>query len=930
MPSLSNARAPNTAVLATISVVVAAMFGRETLAQGPGVRVVAPAGPLVVAQPGQDAAADDPGATVEMFENPNLDRYLRRAQSFLERSDYTAAIEVLQDVIEGRTIEVVAAEPEPGDDASGTDAGGDTPKPTPGRTASGEQQEQRGPNLTELTARNSVFSHDGRLFRPVRRLCHELLSRMPAVGIEIYRTTYEFEAEQLFDEAVASGSLTGLENVANKYFVTLPAGRAMSLLADRLMHEGRYRGATQVLRDLLDIYPEENRRLLGIQDVWCRFKIALCLRLAGEGEAAAAAVQQLADSNPEESLRILGQLETIRDLPENKLFQRDVVAIDKRRSRTDGITWLAPQTSELVPLWEFRFEDPEPYKAPKANNSNRFNRAVGNGPSAMPFADRYGPATWVRIADDDVAGSSVPRALFLEHFRLRMADASSGLLMASTEASNIPPKAHEGHPRVRIAACDNALLRPVQDEQRRYVIIGYEGNSSSNTVLLKKSTLVAYGRDDWRTVWTSEDWMEGDDGLRDVTFLAAPTVFGERLLLPSLRNGSYALECIERTTGRPLWHAPLHAGGSEFFKAPGCPVLVQGGIAYVATNAGCLAAVDAFAGDLRWIRRYERDDPLHGRRRKKVTRSHNNNPFGGYGVQFSQEALKSFLPSDLILHDGKLIFAPVDGEMLLAIDAASGEPVWMLDGRTHYAPYGNLKLVIGNNDDCLFARSDSHVVCIELAGGLVRWSEPLPSFGDKHGRGRGAVVGDSVIVPGARELLVFDVANRAPMRRLPLPAFGQSRDPLEGSFNVVSQGPWLALGFEGGVQLFSTIPALVNVAEVTDDPMRRATLLTRAGDTAAAERVLGAAIRATDDEAVERRAGKQLLALVRQRAVELGRAGDLPAAMKVMDEASELMQQRDVRLNWHLARIEICKEVGDLRAHEAEQQRLYEFMEERG
>ena len=37
-----------------------------------------------------------------------------------------------------------------------------------------------------------------------------------------------------------------------------------------------------------------------------------------------------------------------------------------------------------------------------------------------------------------------------------------------------------------------------------------------------------------------------------------------------------------------------------------------------------------------------------------------------------------------------------------------------------------------------------------------------------------------------------------------------------------------------------------------------------------------------------------------------------------------------VRLNWHLARLEVCKEAGDMHAYEQEQQRLYAFMEGKG
>ncbi len=884
------------------------------------VRVVAPIG--AIGTPAT-SASDDAGIPVEMFENPNLDRYLRRAQSFLERRDYSAAIEVLQDVVEGRTVEVVAARPDE-----------ELPEAAPPPPPPEEPAPDRGPTPGELDARNAVFSHDGRLYRPVRRLCHELLARMPDVGIEIYRTTYEYAAEELLREAEASGSTSALEQVANRYFVTLPAGQALMLLADRLMHEGRYRSAVQVLRDLLEVYPAANRRQLGIRDVWCRFKIALCLRLAGEAEAARTAIGALAEAHPEESLRILGQLESIRELPSSQLFARDMVAIEAPVDRAGGIRWLDRDTAGLVGLWQYRFRNPEPYRDPTPSKRNRNFFIDGSGRStAMPFAERYGPATWVAFDVERQGDQVVPRALFLEHYRLRKADAASGLLLQETGAVDEPPVPREGHPRVRIAASDFGLLRPVDDEARRYVVIGHEGNTSSSEVALRASELVAYRRGSWQRAWSSNDWLDGDDGLREVTFLAAPKVFGERLLLPALRRSAYTLECLDRSTGRPLWHTPLHAGGSPFFKAPGVPVVVQGGTAFVATNAGCVAAVDAFAGDLRWIRRYERRDPVHApERRPGVQQDHSH----GYAQQFTQSELPSFEPNDLILHNGVLIVAPCDGEVLLGIDAASGQPVWMLDGRTRYAPYGKLERVLGANDRYLFVTSDTHLVCIELAGGLLRWCEPLPSWsGPKNtGRGRGAVVGGRVIVPGVRELLVFDVDGpvdgRRAMRRLRLPAFGESRDPLQGSYYVVAEGPWLGIGYQGGVEVYSSADALRDLAGITDDPLRKAFYLTRAGESAAAEQVLSETIRRVEDPALRERAGQRLLGLVRERADALARGGDLSAALRVMDAAAELLQDRSVRLNWHLARIEMCKEAGDLRAHETEQMRLYDYMEGRG
>lgn len=892
------------------------------------VRALAPIGAQGV--DAVDPSNDDPGTRVEMFVNANIDRYLDRARSFLDRGDYTAAVEVLQDVIEGRTVEVFALRPdgdvdktpveaEPEEDATGGNA-------LQGKAASGDAAASG-----ELDARNAVFSPDGRIYRPVRRLCHELIARMPDVGIQIYRTKYEFDAEELLAKASIAGSLNALEQVTNRYFATLPAGRAMRLLADRLMHRGRYRAAVQVFRDLLDVYPAQNRAALGIRDSWCRFKIALCLQLAGEHEAATATVNELASDHGEDSLRISGQLETIRELPKSKLFARDTVAIASLLDRNADIEWLRPDTTELIPLWQYRFAVEEPYKLPK--QSNRNNRAMfldgGNRSTQMPFADRYGPGTNVMFSKGRGGEDAVLSALFLEHFRLRRADATNGVLIGQGDGNDLPPRARENYPRVRIAASDYALLRPVEDDDCIFTVIGHETTVSQGNEVLKSSQLVAYDKVNGARKWSSKDWLNGENGLRTVTFLAAPTVFGKQLLLPSIRKNAYTLECLDCHTGEPLWHTSLHYGGSPFFKAPGCPVVVAGGVAFVATNAGCLAAVDAFAGELRWIRRYERDDEVHKARKKQQPRASGRSQFGS---RFAQEGLDSFIPGDVILHGGLVILAPCDSEMILGIDAATGQARWSLDSTSRFAPYGRLEEIVGHDDEQLFALSKSHLVSIELQGGLVRWMQKLPAWlGPKYSsRGRGMVVGKTVIVPNTRELLLFDASNEKPMRRLLLPAFDESREPLGGSFHVFSRGAWLAIGYQGGVEVFSTEVALRDLAQTESDPLRKASYLAKSGASSAAEKCLAGFIVSCKDDRIRLRAAKKLLGLVTTRAISLSGDGKLPAAMKALDEVRGLFVDRDVLLNWHLARVEICREAGDMRSYEMEQESLYSYMEGRG
>lgn len=905
-------------------------------------QVRAVAGLGVIAHGSEEAAgssSDDPGVRVEMFENPNLDNYLDRAQMFLDRDDYASAIKVLQEVVDGRTLAVFAVESEGDGAGGGNGSDGDRSKEEPEKRPKPAQNGQEAADNEGLSASNAVFSRDGRLYRPIRRLCHELLASMPDVGIQIYRTEYEFEAEELLAEAMRTGSSTALESVSNRYFVTLPSGRAMMLLADRLMHEGRYRASAQVIRDLLDVYPAQNRKALGIRENWCRFKIALCLQLAGEFDAAREAVQELAQAYPEDSLRISGQLESISKLPENKLFARDMLAVGGRSDLSKlghsdiaiQHALLEPGASGLIPMWQHRFHTDDPYKNPKPRNRNRQIWIDGSARmKTMPFADRYGPGTRVAfsvVADGD---DDVLRAVFLEHYRLRLADAASGLLIGEGDGVPDPPLARENHPRVRIAASDYALLRPVEDESHRYVIIGHENNTTASNEVLQASQLVAYYKRTGKRAWSSLDWRDGADGFRNVVFLAAPTLFGERLLLPSLRDEAYTLECIDAVSGKPLWHTSLHAGGTPFFKAPGCPVVVQGGIAFVATNAGCLAAVDALVGDLRWIRRYERYDAVHSQLRKKKKPSRQS--FMNGRNQFKSAALKDFLPNDLVLHDSLVIVAPCDGKVLLAIDTLTGDLAWMLDGGSRYAPYGRLRQIIGRNDKHLFALSSSHLVCIDLDGGLLLWQRQLPSWsGPKFsGRGRGAIVGDTVVVPNSRELLVFDAANKAPMRRLPLPTFGDSREPLSGSCHVMAQGPYLVIGYRGGVEVFSSQQAMRALAAETRDSLRKAAYLTASGARPEAEKILLELLKTSRDEGLRFRASTQLLELVSTRAGELASGGDLRAAMAAMQEVREWLVKRKNRLNWHLARIELCKMAGDIRAHEQEQQSLYSYMEGRG
>jgi hypothetical protein len=248
-----------------------------------------------------------------------------------------------------------------------------------------------------------------------------------------------------------------------------------------------------------------------------------------------------------------------------------------------------------------------------------------------------------------------------------------------------------------------------------------------------------------------------------------------------------------------------------------------------------------------------------------------------------------------------------------------------------YAVYGKLRALVGVIGEDLFAVSETHLVAIGATGGLVKWARELPAWnGPKQaGRGRGAVTGNRVLIPGEREILVY-ATDGALAGRVAMPAFDSSREPLGGSMHVFADAAWVAVGYQGGVEVFSTAPALRQLAEGTSEPCRKADLLLRAGDAEAATEVLVAAIRATKDSKQLRAIGRDLLAIVRERAQAVASAGDCARALALLDGYQELLAEPGVRLLWHLARVELCKERGDLLAHEREQNRLYAYMEGKG
>ncbi|MBI5852600.1 MAG: PQQ-binding-like beta-propeller repeat protein [Planctomycetes bacterium] len=860
----------------------------------------------------------DPGPVVRLLESPNVDRFLRRAQDFIGRSDWPNAIRVIQDVIEGRTLEEATEREAAGREFTGTRPAGENPTTAASETAQSTGSSAHDPwRDAGESSTQSVFSADDRLYRPVQRLCHELLAAMPPEAVAWYRAQYAVHADRELDAARRARDVAALELVHDRWFLTRAANQALRTAGDLLMDQGRMRAAYQAYRRLLDVHQESARRDAGLDDLWLRTRAMLCLALLGERSSAGAVIDELREHHAMDSLRIQGELVPVAGLAESDAFRAVGVAHAAETARTRATAFRSPN-ERPVPLFEHRFTDPAPYRPGKGQDDQGQVVFIGNdneSPSATPRYGDFQPGTHACFLPGGAPDSAT--LAFFDHFRVTLVEASSGKLLASTTLDATVPGPAPGTPRVRIPAYDWNVLRVGADAERIYSVTGPSGRRLAGMKSVLRTTLEARRRSDLEPVWSTEASQE----LRDVTFLAAPTVEGSKLFVPAMHAGTYWLLALNANDGSILFRTPLHREGTELAKPPTVPVVVDAGSAYVLTNAGALASVDVLSGSIEWIRRYERSDPIRPPRRRPVADTQRQVAFGGQ--YFRELPLDGFAPSDLVVEGGLVVIAPSDGEELICVDGATGEPRWMCERR-------DMQYVIGAELGLLFLGGEDSVTAIGLASGVRLWRSSLPAFeGSTRWRGRGLVRDGRLLVPAERSVLVMPTDASQPWTSIPIPSFRLGRDPLGGATNLFAHGPWLAAAHAGGIEVFSTVDALFDVARQIDDPLRKAMVLAQAGELVAAVDAIENVAPSTDAGLLDE-VGRRMVAWCGEIALAHATRGSRDKALEAMARARARMTSNRLVQRWHLVRIELFAALGDLDAVGAEQEALYALMETGG
>ncbi|MHC4223195.1 MAG: outer membrane protein assembly factor BamB family protein, partial [Planctomycetota bacterium] len=172
--------------------------------------------------------------------------------------------------------------------------------------------------------------------------------------------------------------------------------------------------------------------------------------------------------------------------------------------------------------------------------------------------------------------------------------------------------------------------------------------------------------------------------------------------------------------GRVRFRTQIHYPDTIPRRLPrGAALAMAGGAAYLVTQSGVVAAVDALPpGRVRWIARYKRAMEEAGRASRRR-------------MQGPKSSVKqTFAYNDPIIAAGKVIVAPADSAELIAFNAESGRPVWRIP-RTELR---GASYIVGVSGGVLVLGGDK-VYGIDVATGKDLWNGPRRLGAFAYGRG---------------------------------------------------------------------------------------------------------------------------------------------------------------------------------------------------
>ncbi len=739
-----------------------AVSAQNFRAQGQAVALPVPLG----TQFGAKGAKGAGGGRLTLPESDNLNRILEKANEFFIREKWEEGVNVLQDLLEGRALEI-------------------------------------GPDHLDDPA-YSVYSEDQRLYIPFTQFCQRLVCTLPLDGLEAYRLHNDAKAVEGLRKALGTLDTSQLGRLTDLYFASSSGPELVSLLADLSDLRGELERGLYLRDRLVTHYPGlPERRVRGLL-----LRQLHSLALLGESGRFDETWKQLIEKDPKASYRVAGELVPVDKLPDHPAFR--IRGRDTEHRGAGGATSLA--SLSLYPLWEHHFVDKDPYEVHPKKNRGRTNVFFGTGQGGMeiPERKRFRPGATVLplLLDGDESTVAVK-----DFDRLLVIDSVSGKLVFEELSGTSSRKAPRSNNmlRLRIAATDYGLHRVHRYGRRLYYTIENRVTNSARDFPYRNN-LACFDLDRRELLWTTKS-RNSRTGQR-VFFQTPPVKYRDWLYAPVRKKRSFALARIDAETGDIDSVVNVHSGGTKYIRVPTMPPVVVGDLLVYSTNAGAVAAFGLPGLELRWLRRYETRTARQpeAKRIGRRTRS--------FGYQVSETPLRKWKPVPPILHKGRIVLTPIDSDAMLCIDVHSGKIDWILPRAEVGYRLASFQELVGRDGDRIYLVGNN-MQCIDLVSGKRIWDQSLVAKYSNPPTGRGAVFGGYIYLPYGEELHRFRCSDGSYAGKLLLPPVRPGDAPRTEPLNLQIAGGMVYAIEDSMLRAFAVPEDLVASAHAPLERVRR-------------------------------------------------------------------------------------------------------------
>lgn len=622
--------------------------------------------------------------------------------------------------------------------------------------------------------------------------CHLLISHFPTTGVEAYRNRVDTRAKEWFESGQRALDETLLLRVVNSAFNSSVGDDALWLLGELAFERGQFALARQYWTLLVpslgpntsDADEPDNTenavsKRLGYlthpdpsasrEAVLAR--LVLCSIFEGDRLRAQSELAVCREQFPEATGTIAGRTGNLTDVLANVLDESEQWKVSETVARVSvapgggsnrgGQPKPTPEVDQLI--WR------------RALPPNRFE-----GPSSRTALSTENPSPYFPLADNNAVFVCGPDSVFAFDLatgrpKWPIDDNDEGRIFTNILERPVTP---------HLPSAGLAWYALCLSEGRLYARMGppvmrrsrNEGNTFSEIVGLDIAR-----REGELVFHVTSDVLDPDAESPEAasfSFEGTPLVSDGRVYVSARRGfpeDETIVACFDAESSRLLWRRRVCASlksASDRFNLIGQNLLTLGdGRLFLATGTGAIAALDAENGRLLWVVTYQPND------------SESAN-------ELSDPRRHGLAPC--LFHRGVVYAAPDDSNLLLALDATTGQPVWR-------QPFPDRVLQIVGVVDSRLILCGQSVWAVDSGTGHPAWPERI-GFADPAGRsyGRPALSHDFLYWPTHDEILRIDHrTGRLAGRILLREDFGQSGGNLviaDGKLLIAKPNGLIALG----------------------------------------------------------------------------------------------------------------------------------------